>query len=514
MTLIKLLKQCDAGMTGNVINVAKANADAMVQAGDAEYAKKKDEKKEPKPIHTSRIIEKGVLWEQIYDPETRTSQFAAFDEKTQSLVTLPKHHINGVDYYPIQDKLLENGAVLLPSGIMEYGSPTDLDVELNQYMYRYLDITGEHRQKAVWYVRLTHVLENINTIPYLRALGDYGTGKTRYEDVIGGVCYKPMFVGGSVHAAPIYRIIDLWHGTPIFDEFTLGKSDETEAIIQILNNGYQRGKPVIRCKADNVDQVLCFDPFGPKILACRKAFTDQALESRCITEILGETTRNDIPSDLGTTFRKERDLIQNMLLLYRFRTWDKINPEVTNSINFGPIMPRIKQTFLPFTVLFQYDPATLETFVEGVKAQNEKSVEENSSTFDGLLINSYLELQNDGYDSITAKILKDYLIHEHGADEKLNERTIGKHLSPLGFISKQQKIMGKNQRAISIHDATIKRLIMRYVPSENQAEYLASLDRPKPPKQERISDKVEMTPELQKQCKKIDEQGWDSEVVT
>jgi hypothetical protein len=94
-----------------------------------------------------------------------------------------------------------------------------------------------------------------------------------------------MYVGGAVRSAPIYRVIERWRGTAIFDEFALSKSDETTDIIQILNNGFQRGKPVLRCKDGDYNDVECFDSFGPKILATRKQFEDRALESRCITEM-------------------------------------------------------------------------------------------------------------------------------------------------------------------------------------------------------------------------------------
>ena len=47
----------------------------------------------------------------------------------------------------------------------------------------------------------------LNTVPYLRALGDYGTGKSRFEDIIGGLCYKPMFTNGAITPAVIYRVL-------------------------------------------------------------------------------------------------------------------------------------------------------------------------------------------------------------------------------------------------------------------------------------------------------------------
>ena len=75
--------------------------------------------------------------------------------------------------------------------------------------------------------------------------------------------------------------------------------------------------------SDNYDKLKYFDPFGPKVISSRKTFSDHALESRCITEIMRETDRNDIPTELTTTFFKERLELRNKLLLYRFKTWTK-----------------------------------------------------------------------------------------------------------------------------------------------------------------------------------------------
>jgi hypothetical protein len=387
-----------------------------------------------------------------------------------------------IKYLPIMDEGLQKQAVLLPSGTIEYSDVKTLEKEINGYIYKYVDVSDEHRQKATWYIMLSWVTDKLNTMPYLRALGDYGTGKTRYEDAIGGLCYKPMFMSGAVRSAPIYRIIDLWRGTAIFDEFTLNKSDETEDIIKILNNGYQRGKPVIRCASDNYDKLKYFDPFGPKIISSRKTFNDHALESRCITEIMKETDRKDIPIDLPTTFFKERLELRNKLLLYRFKTWDKINPDTTIEIDFGHIQPRIKQSFLPFTVLFQHDVQILEHFINGVKQHNSKMIDENSTSIDGQILQYYLESVSNSIPYITARDIRNTMINDGGWKDTLDERTVGKHLKALGFENKPIKVDGKTRRVLEISAGRLKHLIYRYVPEEKQNEISEIVLKEKPQK--------------------------------
>jgi len=435
----------------------------------------KKKEKEIKPIHTSRLITGTTLYEEIYLQDRNKVYFLGWDAKNQKTLMQDNYKSGDDIFLPIKDDMLTNQAVILPSGTEEYGSIDALQKEIHDFIYKYVDVSEEHLQKVVWYVQLSWVLDNVHTVPYLRALGDYGSGKTRYEDVVGGICYKPMFVGGSVRSAPIYRVINQWRGTAVFDEFTLSKTDETLDIVQILNCGFQRGKPVLRCKDGNYSQVECFDPFGAKILASRKNFDDRALESRCITEIIKETDREDISIDLGEHFFSERAILQNKLLLYRFRYWDKIKHDESIKIEFGHIQPRIKQTFLPFTVLFETDKEVLDAFIATVKKSNEKMVEDNAATVEGHIINIYCELRGyDGGAIIAPQDIRNELVNKYGYnEERTRASTVGKRLPPLGFKSTPKKDHeGKTKRDITISQHDLKRLIYRYVLPERQDDYL------------------------------------------
>jgi hypothetical protein len=303
-----------------------------------------------KIIETSKLLYHDILYEQVYDPKTKQSYYLGWDKQKQETIPMDFIENGPVKYLPIIDDLLQKNVVILPSEPIDYGSIEDLLLEVESFIQTWVDVSPEHLQQATWYVPLTHVKDTLNTISYLRALRDYGTGKTRYLDTIGGICYKPLYVGGAVTSAPIYRVIDKWRGTPIFDEFTLNKTDESQHIIQILNCGYQRGKSVLRCDTAGNFEVLAFDPFGPKLMGSRTQFKDRALESRCITEVMQHTDRNDIPVDLTSHFYEKRQELQNKLLMYRFKNWDKIKPDETVNIDFGNILPRIKQSFLILTI--------------------------------------------------------------------------------------------------------------------------------------------------------------------
>lgn len=439
-----------------------------ITEGD-KYNLRKNKKEGKKYIPTSKIVFNNDLLEQVYIPDKKQTYFLRWDKAGQQTIIMNEVEEGDTVYKPINDKLLHDQVVILPEKAEEYKSIEDLEIEIEAFIETWLEISKDHLKQATLYVMLTWVADKLHTIPYLRALGDYGTGKTRYLDVIGGICYKPMYVGGAVRSAPIYRVIDKWRGTAIFDEFTLNKSDESEHIIQILNNGFERGKPVLRCKEGNYD-VESFDPFGAKILASRRGFADKALESRCITEKMGQTNRTDIPYTLTSHFYTARKELQNKLLMYRFRNWDEIQPDEIVNIDFGDILPRIKQALIPFTVLFTNNEEKLQQFKKYARNINDKIIEENSQTMDGYIVNKYLQLKINLEPIITAQEIRNGIVNDGDWKDTLNSRTVGRHLKVLGFESNPKKWNNKTVREVNIEENKLEILKRRYVlelPDEN-----------------------------------------------
>jgi len=425
-----------------------------------------------KTIFVSKVIYEDILFEQVYNKKTKTSMYVGLDERNDQIIEKDFIEENNIKYLPILDDLLSHDAVLLPEYPMDYESADELENEIKAFTHKWMDMDPEYEQKSAWYVMLTWTIENLHTLPYLRALGDYGVGKTRFLDAVGGLCYKPMMVGGAVRSAPIYRIIDLWKGTLLLDEFTLGKSEDTDHITQILNCGFQRGRPVLRCDVNHLERVLAFDAFGPKIMATRKQFDDQALESRCITEVLKTTSRQDIPIDLTRDFFDKRLELQNKLLMYRFKNWKTIYQP--KNVRFGSILPRIKQTLSPFCALFVNDEERMKRFVNFAKDYHNRTVMENATSYDGALINAYFELsdrhnmQQQGIDDhhvamISSTDIKNFLVEEANWSEKTSIRAMGKHMAALGFMAKVVRVGGTTRKSYVLENGVEQNLRLKYV---------------------------------------------------
>ncbi|MGC9445426.1 MAG: hypothetical protein ACP5E9_10965, partial [Candidatus Methanospirareceae archaeon] len=239
-------------------------------------------------IFTPSVEDGGELYEEIY--RDGQALFIDADGATHELI-----ECDGVRYAPRTGDELTEGAVLLPSGLEKYKDEKTLIEQLKNHIHQYVDVSPFFGTIAAYYILLTWLYDELNTLPYLRALGDTGTGKSRFLDVVGRLCYRATMVSGAVTPAPIYRLIRRWHGTIVIDEGDFRQSDEQNEVVKILNCGFERGRPVVRSQKDQPDNLQILPTFGPKIISSRRRFKDVALESRCLTEIMKETGREDVP---------------------------------------------------------------------------------------------------------------------------------------------------------------------------------------------------------------------------
>jgi hypothetical protein len=205
---------------------------------------------------------------------------------------------------------------------------------------------------------LTWGYDIFNELPYLRVRGQYGSGKSRFLLTVGSLCFKPIFASGASTVSPIFRLIDQIGGTLVVDEADFWASDERAEIIKILNNGNARGFPVLRSEVTPQKEFnpRAFNIFGPKIVATRHPFEDAALESRCLTEVLGgRSLRREIPISLPRSFEDEAEELRNKLLSYRFRRFG-VPREATMASESG-MEPRRTQIVAPLLSIAPTDEA-------------------------------------------------------------------------------------------------------------------------------------------------------------
>jgi len=289
-------------------------------------SRKKDEENDSESIETTGGFFLDHLIELMYDPE-RMRTFLA--------VRYPDGHIEATDSVMIHNKkyvamypntVITKQVVLLPSELLDEVPPErELLAIINAHLNKYFDFGSDEffEHLCTYYVLFTYLYDGFQTLPYIRALGDYGTGKSRLLRTMGRICYRPVYTTAGSSASSLFRTLDTFRGTLVLDEGDFNDSDEASMIAKILNGGTEKGTPILRSEKESANSkwdVAAYDVYGPKIIGMRKDFGDQAIASRCLTkEMMPTAPHPRIPPILPPGFEHECQEIRNLLLAYRMR---------------------------------------------------------------------------------------------------------------------------------------------------------------------------------------------------
>jgi hypothetical protein len=347
-----------------------------------------DEKRKSVELPTvTHHLADGRLVELVYSVAPRKTLLAVSDnngiEITERLALE-----SGESLVPVSatTNLISHGAVLLAEHPEAYGNPADLVADIRKYLHSYVDLSPRFQTLAAYYALLTWVYDAFQELPYIRFRGDFGSGKTRALRVLGSICNKPFFASGASSVSPIFHVLNSFRGTLLFDEADFRFSDEKSELVKILNNGMAMGFPVLRSasSATRDFEPRAFQVYGPKIVAMRRSYDDQALESRFLTEEMGQRPlRAGIPLNLPKSQEREARTLRNKLLNYRFEHFHKVR--LMDAYADPTLSPRINQILLPLLSLIP-DEAVREEIKSAVRKTEGKLYATRAASIEGLLL--------------------------------------------------------------------------------------------------------------------------------
>lgn len=381
--------------------------------------------KKEKKIYKSLVEKSGGICELLYNKDENKTYFACYlDEKFEKLDTIK---LNEDLIYPMSadSQIIKQQVVLLPSDIGDFSSEEELISDIRNFIHKYLEISPFFEKIAPFYVLFTWIYDKFKELPYLRAIADYGQGKSRFLKTVGSICYKPMFTVGATTTAPIFRLISQFKGTLILDEADYKFSDTNVEIIKILNNGFQAGMSILRCAdgKDNYD-LQAFDVFCPKIVATRNRFQDKALESRFLVEYMdGKLNRTDIPMNLDDNFDKEALEIRNKCLVWRLKNYNLI--DVNNLEYDKSIEPRLNQIIAPLCSIIK-DEEVKNDLKKFIKEYNKELTTDRGLSFEAPILEIVINLMKVNNSEVTMKDISDvYNVGIGKSDRELSPRKMG-----------------------------------------------------------------------------------------
>jgi len=357
---------------------------------------KKSSRKEKKIyIKTSRVIQNNLIAEMVY-PVNNKPVFLVWDKKLKSF-KIKKYILEGrLTYTPYVNRdLILNKTIRIPSKAKKYGNTKKLIYRIRKFIDKYVYIKDSvDKEIIITYILLTWVYDRFSAIPYLRAIGGLGTGKSRLLKVLN-LCYKSIYTFSLASSAPIFRIIDEFGGTVIIDEMELGKGTEKNADIrEILRAGKENNGVVLRCDPKTY-KVLSFKVFGPKILGSRYTSNDAALESRIINIRMVEAKGDSVPLMIeDKKFERECEYLRSKLLVWRLKNYFKIDINAYRKYIDFNISKRLNEIYAPLICVREHDRDFIKSLLGKAKKKHMQLLEDKSMSMEANIIREIYYLHN------------------------------------------------------------------------------------------------------------------------
>ena len=338
-----------------------------------------------------------VLGDQLFEQVIRDGepQFAVWDNASKVFRYERDYWLGGDQkLVPYFGDLEQKGVTKFPSEIISYESEAELFEQISEFLKRYMCLEPSYERFVPYYVCFTWIYDRFPVLPYLHALGDYGRGKTRFLDAVGSICYKPTFTGGATTPAPVFRTLERHHGTLVIDEADFKISEDWQEILKILNFGFVPEYPVLRQEGMNRDRTRAYDVYSPKLLATRREFGDQALESRCITFNLNFVElREEVPLVLPRSFWKEALELRNRLLWFRFQHYFDAEPKY--ELVDRTVEPRLNQVLMPLYAMIR-DERIRKELKEFVREYNRQIMAWRRESFEANVLQEIIRRREEG----------------------------------------------------------------------------------------------------------------------
>ena len=415
----------------------------------------KIEEQEDKELFVSGfVLHDGTIGELVVGSDDERSFVISVNGSVRKV---NRYETPKVTYLPTND-ILVGEVVHFASTATPYDSQARLFKEVRRFIHYYLELPADFEEIASLYVLLTWVYEFAPSIPYLRVIGDWGTGKTRFLQVVGSICFRPIFASGATTPAPIFRILEQFRGTLVFDEADFKDSSAWVEMVKLLNNGYRPGMPVLRADKENGKWYpRSYRVFGPKLIATRYHFKDEALESRCLTAEMMPLTRNEIPRILPPAFDTEVSDLRAKLLTFRLANLAKLKGKTFGNELLEPnLQPRLQEILIPLKAMLNGDKSMVEALAGFVHRLQDTLFARRQESQAGRVLAAMIALHEEQVEELTSKSITDKANQMDEEAQPLTSEKVGWLTRRLGL--EKVRVAGSGRRIILWNEEKMRQL--------------------------------------------------------
>lgn len=178
---------------------------------------------------------------------------------------------------------------------------------VKDFISKYVTLRAKDLDVAARYVLFTYRYSESERAPILHVIGGAGTGKTRFLEVVGLLCYRPIVATGATSVSSLLRVLNEERGTLVLEEADYQQTDDSVTISAVLNVGFRRYASLRATRSRSYFRV-----FGPKIIATRSIFAGPHFGTKAFTiEMRGPG--DDVPVILRDEFYEELDTVRNLI---------------------------------------------------------------------------------------------------------------------------------------------------------------------------------------------------------
>lgn len=335
---------------------------------------------------------------------------------------------------------------------------------------------GQAADAATLWAAATHAQPAWEHATRLRITGpEKRCGKSRLLEVIEGLAHHPLATADATVAA-IYRSIDEHDPrTLFFDEYdtlfgTKKSADDNEDLRALLNAGFRRGKPVLRCDGPNND-VREFPSFAMAALAGIGDLPD-TVEDRSVSIYL----RRRAPHEKVKPLRARRDVPHLHMLRSELNEWLRAHlDQLMDAEPELPVEDRAADTWEPLVAVADLAGGDWpERARAAAKSFNE--IAEESSANDKVATRLLTDLRTvfAEHDKLHTETVLEALhkLEDAGWSDyfgrPFGSRDLSKILKPYGVAPRDVKIDGTNKKGY-VRDE-LWDVWQRYLPQDHNTQ--------------------------------------------